>query len=140
MLMSSLMEDYEVCLLRCAGETKREAKEMSGSGGVGDKSLPQKRFYRARAHSNPFSDSQFPVYVMLLSAQRFTRKFEFLPHNAFPHVNLFRQYILSPSFPPGMMMCRVRQSFRPAMFVCSEHCLLRSYTSLLLNHTSSPFE
>ena len=33
----------------------------NGTGGGGK--LPRKRFYRARAHSNPLSDSHFPVPI-----------------------------------------------------------------------------
>ena len=102
--MFSFTADCKIRLPRCAGETKRKAKEMSGSGGVGDKGLPQKRFYRARAHSNPFSDSQFPVYVMHLPAQYFTTDIESLLFYASPRANLFLLRIPSPSLPAGIMM------------------------------------
>lgn len=35
----------------------------NGGGGGGQGKLPRKRFYRARAHSNPLSDSHFPIPI-----------------------------------------------------------------------------
>jgi hypothetical protein len=46
---------------------KRRAEQQAQAQGQQaqgkHKSMPKKRFYRARAHSNPLSDSQFPVPV-----------------------------------------------------------------------------
>lgn len=46
---------------------KRRAEQQAQAQGQQaqgkHKSMPKKRFYRARAHSNPLSDSQFPVYA-----------------------------------------------------------------------------
>lgn len=50
------------------GETKpfirgkrRNEQEAQGKAGKQKGQLPKKRFYRARAHSNPLSDCQFSV-------------------------------------------------------------------------------
>ncbi|BBN02144.1 tRNA (guanine-N7-)-methyltransferase [Marchantia polymorpha subsp. ruderalis] len=40
---------------------KRRSEQQTLAQGGNQKGLPRKRFYRARAHSNPLSDSYFPV-------------------------------------------------------------------------------
>lgn len=40
---------------------KRRAEQQTLAQGGNQRGLPRKRFYRARAHSNPLSDSHFPV-------------------------------------------------------------------------------
>ncbi|CAM6081944.1 unnamed protein product [Calypogeia fissa] len=40
---------------------KRRAEQQTIAQGGNQRGLPRKRFYRARAHSNPLSDSHFPV-------------------------------------------------------------------------------
>eukprot|EP00249_Psilotum_nudum_P017344 c26273_g1_i1 orf=526-1449(-) len=47
----------------CANSMKRSSADSEQSLGGGKSGLPRKRFYRARAHSNPLSDSHFPVPV-----------------------------------------------------------------------------
>lgn len=42
---------------------KRRGEQQTLAQGGNQRGLPRKRFYRARAHSNPLSDSHFPVYV-----------------------------------------------------------------------------
>ena len=56
--MSSGMEN----LATGEGPVKREREEIKAVNNQGN-SLPRKKFYRARAHCNPLSDSQFPVCV-----------------------------------------------------------------------------
>ena len=45
------------------GPVKRQRQEVAVVNNQGN-SLPRKKFYRARAHCNPLSDSQFPVCVI----------------------------------------------------------------------------
>lgn len=40
---------------------RRSEQEAQGKAGKQKGNLPKKRFYRARAHSNPLSDAQFAV-------------------------------------------------------------------------------
>lgn len=40
---------------------RRSEQELQGKSGKQKGQLPKKRFYRARAHSNPLSDAQFAV-------------------------------------------------------------------------------
>ena len=44
---------------------RRAEQEAQVQAGKVKGQLPKKRFYRARAHSNPLSDCQFSVYVQL---------------------------------------------------------------------------
>jgi len=43
---------------------RRSEQEAQGKAGKQKGQLPRKRFFRARAHSNPLSDCQFAVYVL----------------------------------------------------------------------------
>lgn len=53
---------------------RRAEQEAQVNAGKQKGQLPKKRFYRARAHSNPLSDCQFSVYVSFPLPPDFTQK------------------------------------------------------------------
>eukprot|EP00246_Nothoceros_aenigmaticus_P012535 TRINITY_DN3933_c0_g2_i1.p1 TRINITY_DN3933_c0_g2~~TRINITY_DN3933_c0_g2_i1.p1 ORF type:complete len:280 (-),score=41.58 TRINITY_DN3933_c0_g2_i1:185-1024(-) len=49
--------------MSASGDWGKRRSEQSGGKTTNGKGLPKKRFYRARAHSNPLSDCQFSVPI-----------------------------------------------------------------------------